>query len=122
MTRRGGFIGHDGLNAPDAPTGVSGTAGDTQVTVSWTAPSDVGGSAITGYNVQAADGSGTWQSSFNLSGASYDNKSFDVSGEETNPGSLFFKSDGTKMYVTGTAGDDVNEYALSTAWDVSTAS
>ena len=48
---KGGFIGQDGLNAPDAPTGVSGTAGDTQVTVSWTAPSDVGGSAITSYLV-----------------------------------------------------------------------
>jgi sugar lactone lactonase YvrE len=26
------------------------------------------------------------------------------------------------MYVIGTAGDDVNEYDLSTAWDVSSAS
>ena len=26
------------------------------------------------------------------------------------------------MYVTGTSGDDINEYSLSTAWDVSTAS
>jgi hypothetical protein len=120
--RTGGFIGQDGINAPDPATGVTGTAGDQQVEVSWTAPSDVGGAAITGYSVQAADGSGTWQSSFDLSGASYDNKNFDVSGEETNPSSLFLKSDGTKMYVTGPAGDDVNEYALSTAWDVTTAS
>lgn len=48
---KGGFIGQDGLNAPDAPTGVSGTAGDTQVDVSFTSPSDVGGSAITSYLV-----------------------------------------------------------------------
>jgi|11_taG_2_1085331.scaffolds.fasta_scaffold13373_3 hypothetical protein len=48
---KGGFLGHDGLNAPDAPTGVSGTAGDTQVDVSFTSPSDVGGSAITEYLV-----------------------------------------------------------------------
>ena len=33
-----------------------------------------------------------------------------------------FKPDGTKMYVTGSTGDDVNEYDLSTPWDVSTAS
>ena len=42
---KGGFIGQDGLNAPDSPTGVSGSAGDEQVEVSFTAPSDVGGSA-----------------------------------------------------------------------------
>ena len=48
---RGGFIGQDGLNAPDAPTGVSGTAGDEQVEISFTSPSDVGGSAITSYRV-----------------------------------------------------------------------
>ena len=53
---KGGFIGQDGINAPDAPTGVSGTAGSEQVTVSWTNPTDVGGSAITGYNVVASDG------------------------------------------------------------------
>jgi hypothetical protein len=49
MSKRvGGFINQDGLNAPDAPTSVSGTAGDEQVDVSFTAPSDVGGSAVTG--------------------------------------------------------------------------
>jgi hypothetical protein len=39
---KGGFIGQDGLNAPDSPTGASGSAGDEQVEVSFTAPSDVG--------------------------------------------------------------------------------
>ena len=47
---------------------------------------------------------------------------FSVANEETNPTGLTFKSDGTKMYIIGTTGDDVNEYALSTAWDVTTAS
>jgi hypothetical protein len=51
-TNDGGFIGQDGLNAPDSPTGVSATAGDTEATISFTAPSDVGGSAITGFRVQ----------------------------------------------------------------------
>ena len=50
---KGGFIGQDGLNAPDSPTGVSGTAGDSQVTVSWTNPTDVGGSAITKYAISS---------------------------------------------------------------------
>jgi hypothetical protein len=57
-----------------------------------------------------------------LSGASYDGVSFSVAGEESSPYGLFFKPDGTKMYVTGYAGDDVNEYNLSTAWDITTAS
>ncbi len=50
--RTGGFIGQDGINAPDPATGVSGTAGDTQVDVSFTPPSDAGGAAVTGYRVQ----------------------------------------------------------------------
>jgi DNA-binding beta-propeller fold protein YncE len=58
---------------------------------------------------------------WDLTTASY-NQSFSVSSEETFPRGLFFKSDGTKMYVLGFDGDDVNEYDLSTAWDISTAS
>ncbi|MGN6696131.1 MAG: fibronectin type III domain-containing protein [Aquihabitans sp.] len=36
---------------PGAPTGVNGTAGDSKVTLSWTAPGSNGGSAVTGYTV-----------------------------------------------------------------------
>lgn len=60
---KGGFLGHDGLNAPDQPTGVSATAGDAQATVSFTAPTDVGGSAITGYVATSNDGIGATGSS-----------------------------------------------------------
>ena len=59
---------------------------------------------------------------YDISGASYDSKSFSVASQDTSPYGITFKSDGTKMYVVGGAGDDINEYALSTAWDVSTAS
>ena len=45
-----------------------------------------------------------------------------IASQETNPEAIFFKPDGTKMYIMGRSGDDVNEYALSTAWDVTTAS
>ena len=55
---KGGFIGQDGLNAPDQATGVSASGGDTQATVSFTAPTDVGGAAVTGYRVQSNDGIG----------------------------------------------------------------
>ena len=58
---------------------------------------------------------------YDLSTASY-TRSFSVAGQETTPADIFFKSDGTKMYVIGFTGDDINEYALSTAWNISTAS
>ena len=48
--------------------------------------------------------------------------SFDVSGEDSSPRDLVFNTDGTKMFITGGAGIDINEYTLSTGFDVSTAS
>lgn len=56
---------------------------------------------------------GTWKLS---------TKKFYVGSQEANGEAIFFKPDGTKMYILGRSGDDVNEYALSTAWDVTTAS
>jgi|11_taG_2_1085331.scaffolds.fasta_scaffold13917_3 hypothetical protein len=53
---KGGFIGQDGLNAPDPVTGVSASGGDTQATVSFTAPSDVGGADVTEYRVTDSTG------------------------------------------------------------------
>ena len=47
-------------------------------------------------------------------------QSFSVAAQEGVPIGLFFKPDGLKMYVTGVLGDDVNEYTLSTAWNIST--
>lgn len=59
---------------------------------------------------------------FSINAAVYDNISLDVSGEEITPYGLWFKTDGTKLYIVGTSGDAVVEYNLSTAWNVSTAS
>jgi hypothetical protein len=64
----------------------------------------------------------TLSSAFNISTASYASKSFSVTTQESNPSGLWFKSDGTVMYVIGTAADTVFQYNLGTAWDVSTAS
>ena len=59
---------------------------------------------------------------YDIANASYDNKSFSVTSQEANPSGLAFKSDGTKMYISGETSDAVYQYSLSTAWDVSTAS
>ena len=50
-----GFISafYNPLQVPNAPTSVSASAGDTQATVSFTAPTNVGGGAITGYGASA---------------------------------------------------------------------
>jgi len=48
--------------------------------------------------------------------------SFSIKAQDTFPTGLAFSSDGTKMFVVGEVGDDVNEYTLSTPFDVSTAS
>ena len=63
----------------------------------------------------------TGAGAYDISNAIYASKSFSIASQETDPTAVFFKPDGTKMYVTGTAADSVFEYDLSTAFDVSTA-
>jgi len=61
----GGFIGTDGLDAPDPPTGVTPTAGSGQVSVAFTAPTDTGTSAITGFVAQVSSSSGDYSAGSN---------------------------------------------------------
>ncbi len=63
----------------------------------------------------------TLSTGFDVSTASFVD-SFSVSSQEDSPSDLAFNSDGTKMFVVGVTGDDINEYTLSTGFDVSTAS
>ena len=56
-----------------------------------------------------------------VSSFQYTGKSFSVSGQETLSTGIHFKPDGTKMFIIGSTGDDINEYALSTAWEITTA-
>ena len=44
---------------------------------------------------------------------------FYIGDRENEPTGLSFNNDGTKMYVNGWRGQDVNEYTLSTGWDLS---
>jgi sugar lactone lactonase YvrE len=58
-----------------------------------------------------------WDFSTNSAG-----NTFQVGNQDTAPTGIFFRSDGTKMYIVGGTGDDINEYNLSTGWDLTTAS
>ena len=44
------------IRIPDAPTNVTASAGNSQVTLNWTAPTNNGGSAITSYSVTSSPG------------------------------------------------------------------
>ena len=68
VRRNAGFIGTDGINAPDKPTGVSASGGvGGEASVSFTAPTDVGGSAITSFIATSNDGIGASGSSSPIS-------------------------------------------------------
>jgi len=57
-----------------------------------------------------------------LTNASYDSVSDNVSSQDSTPHSIRFNNDGTKMYIVGQTNDSVFQYSLSTEFDVSTAS
>ena len=62
----------------------------------------------------------TLSTPFDASTATFVNAT-SVSARETSPQGMAFSSDGTKMFVVGRVGDDINEYTLSSPWDASTA-
>lgn len=57
---------------------------------------------------------------WDITTASYDNVSFYIGDVESGVFSLYFKSDGTKMYIIGDTNDRIYQYSLTTAWDIST--
>lgn len=71
----------------------------------------LGGDSVYEYSLSSA---------WNVSSASFV-RSKNIGAQDTTPTGLFFKSDGTKMYVVGVSNPRVYEYDLSTAWDVTTA-
>ena len=66
-------------------------------------------------DVRAYDLSTAWD----VSSAVYNSETYDVGTQASTPQGIAFKSDGTKMYIADTT-NEINEYDLSTAWDVST--
>lgn len=64
----------------------------------------------------------TLSSAWDIGSASFASIQFSLSGQESAPTGIWFRPDGSQLFVIGTTGDDVNEYNLGTAWNVSTAS
>jgi len=60
----------------------------------------------------------TLSTAFDLSTASYDSVSFDVSAQDTAPRDMAFNSDGTKMYVVGRTNDTIYQYSIGSAYTV----
>lgn len=50
--------------------------------------------------------------------AFYEGTPYSVGGEESKPTGLVFNNDGTKMYIVGEGGDEVNQYSLTYPFDV----
>jgi DNA-binding beta-propeller fold protein YncE len=94
------------ITQENAPSGIAFNTDGTKMFVLGDGGNDVNEYACsTGFDVSTCHGA--------------DDK--DISGQEANALAMAFNSDGTKMFIGGFAGDDVNEYTLSTAYDVSTA-
>jgi hypothetical protein len=65
----------------------------------------------------------TLSTAFSVSTATYSGLSFSVNTTAGTPTSLFFKPDGTSFYITNdSTTDTVQQFNLSTAWNISTAS
>ena len=58
-------------------------------------------------------------SAFDLSSTVSYIDSLSVQSQDTGPVEIQFNHDGTKMYIAGSGGRDINEYTLSTAFDIS---
>ena len=64
----------------------------------------------------------TLSTPWNISTASYDGVSYNVSSQSDTPTAIFFNASGNKMYVGGFLQNMIFQYTLSTPWSVSTAS
>lgn len=62
----------------------------------------------------------TLSTPYNVTTATYASKTFSVATQETNARGMYFKSDGTKMYIIGVTNNVVFSYTLATPWDIST--
>ena len=74
---------------------------------------------VMGYNGDTVD-EFKLSSPYNIETASL-TESLSITAQESDPQGLKFSPDGEKMYIVGSNGDEVNQYNLSTGFDISTA-
>jgi uncharacterized protein YmfQ (DUF2313 family) len=103
--------------------GLPGTGTDTERRASLLAAWQASGGQSPRYlqDVMQAAGFDVYVFEWWVWAAAYDSISFDVSAQDISPRGLAFNADGLKMYMIGGVSNDVFEYDLSTAFDVSTA-
>ena len=77
---------------------------------------------VVGGDVGKAVNEYTLSTHFDVSTATSTNVTFSVSGQDQNPTGMAFSNDGVKMFVVGWNDEKINEYTLSTPFDLSTAS
>jgi DNA-binding beta-propeller fold protein YncE len=122
------FVDINGMTAAEsAGTGTAHYAVSTDGRTTWSVAK-----GTSGVRPIVRNNSGTWQynsdnvtsSSFALSGATYsgDAATFSTSGQDGQSYTVAAKPDGTKIYVASYNSDNVYQYDLSTAFDLSTAS
>ncbi|MEP4597741.1 MAG: cadherin domain-containing protein, partial [Cyclobacteriaceae bacterium] len=106
LTSKGSFVS---TNEEDTPQGVTFNATGTKMYIVGASSQSIHQYSLTQpYNI-------TW-------GVTYDNVSFDVSNEDTDPRDIMFNSTGTKMYMLGLGTQGFYQYSLTTPYDVSTMS
>ena len=57
---------------------------------------------------------------WDVTSATYNSANFTTTGS-TNPQGIYFRSDGLKMYLADAGDDEINEYNLDPAWDITSA-
>jgi len=57
-----------------------------------------------------------------VSSATYDSISLDTSGQDNQPTCVFFKTDGTKLYLSASQNNRIYQYSMPTAWSLTSAS
>ena len=86
------------ITVPAAPTSVTASVSGSTTTVSWTAPTNNGGAAITGYVIQVSRDSGNWETLTDSDGNATNTS---ATFEDLDNGSLVFRVAATNSVGTG---------------------
>jgi hypothetical protein len=105
---------------PGAPTSLSATPSGTQVVLSWTAPSNNGGVAISDYVVEFQEGSGSWQTFSDGVSSSTSATITGLTGSSNYNFRVSAKNDGSGYTGPGTTGTSAASSVLAVdAWQCS---